>query len=82
MRSCVGEVHVEPGPRRLTASAGGLVDVSRVGEAFAATDIAVDDLGLKRPSLDDVFLRLTGHRAEGDHQPGTASELHPEGVAQ
>ena len=23
-----------------------------------------DDLGLQRPSLDDVFLHLTGHRAE------------------
>ena len=24
----------------------------------------LDDIGLKRPSLDDVFLHLTGHRAE------------------
>jgi len=66
MRGCVGEVFVEVGPRRLTAPASGLVDVGRIGEAFAASDIAVDDLGLKRPSLDDVFLALTGHRAEGE----------------
>jgi ABC-2 type transport system ATP-binding protein len=33
---------------------------------FAASDIAVDDLGLQRPSLDDVFLHLTGHRAADD----------------
>jgi ABC-2 type transport system ATP-binding protein len=26
--------------------------------------IAVDDLGLRRPTLDDVFLSLTGHAAE------------------
>jgi daunorubicin resistance ABC transporter ATP-binding subunit len=64
MRACVDEVYVEPGPRRLTAQASGLEDMSRIGEAFAASDIAVDDLGLKRPSLDDVFLHLTGHRAE------------------
>ena len=24
------------------------------------------DVGLKRPSLDDVFLALTGHKAEGE----------------
>jgi ABC-2 type transport system ATP-binding protein len=27
-------------------------------------DVAVDDLGLRRPTLDDVFLSLTGHAAE------------------
>jgi ABC-2 type transport system ATP-binding protein len=26
--------------------------------------IKIDDIGLSRPSLDDVFLSLTGHRAE------------------
>ena len=28
------------------------------------TGVAVDDLGLRRPTLDDVFLALTGHAAE------------------
>jgi ABC-2 type transport system ATP-binding protein len=28
--------------------------------------IDVDDIGLSRPSLDDVFLSLTGRRAEAD----------------
>ncbi|MGZ8748911.1 MAG: daunorubicin ABC transporter ATP-binding protein, partial [Mycobacterium sp.] len=27
--------------------------------------IEVDDIGLSRPSLDDVFLSLTGRRADG-----------------
>jgi ABC-2 type transport system ATP-binding protein len=27
-------------------------------------DIAIDDIGLRRPTLDDVFLTLTGHAAE------------------
>jgi len=31
---------------------------------FEGSKIEIDDLGLKRPSLDDVFLALTGHRAE------------------
>ena len=26
--------------------------------------VAVDDLGLRRPTLDEVFLSLTGHAAE------------------
>ena len=26
--------------------------------------IEIDDLGMQRPSLDDVFLALTGHKAE------------------
>jgi ABC-2 type transport system ATP-binding protein len=26
--------------------------------------VGVDDLGLRRPTLDDVFLSLTGHAAE------------------
>jgi len=37
-----------------------------VGEAVRSSGIAIDDLGLQRPSLDDVFLTLTGHRAESD----------------
>jgi ABC-2 type transport system ATP-binding protein len=29
-----------------------------------AAGVAVDDLSLHRPTLDDVFLTLTGHSAE------------------
>ncbi len=69
VRSHSPEVHVEASARRITAVAGGLADMTRVGEAIRASGIQVDDLGLKRPSLDDVFLHLTGHRADGD-EPG------------
>ena len=64
MRRCASEVYVEAAARRLTAPADGLAGMTRIGQAFADSGIAVDDLGLKRPSLDDVFLHLTGHRAE------------------
>jgi ABC-2 type transport system ATP-binding protein len=30
--------------------------------------VGVDDLALRRPTLDDVFLALTGHGAEEDSQ--------------
>lgn len=54
------EVHVDVGARRLTASAEGLDDMTRVAGWLQDTRIEVDDIGLTRPSLDDVFLSLTG----------------------
>jgi ABC-2 type transport system ATP-binding protein len=61
-----GEVFVDEGARQLAAPSEGLRALTQVAEAFAASGIEVDDLGLKRPTLDDVFLRLTGHRAEDE----------------
>ena len=58
------EVHIDPGARQLTAPANGLKDMTRIAGVFADSPIELDDLGLKRPSLDDVFLHLTGRRAE------------------
>jgi ABC-2 type transport system ATP-binding protein len=78
MRSHSPEVHIERGSRRVTAQAGGLGDMTRIAALFETSGIELDDLGLARPSLDDVFLHLTGHRAEDE----AASELTDEGVAQ
>ncbi|MBA3308533.1 MAG: ATP-binding cassette domain-containing protein [Nocardioidaceae bacterium] len=64
LQDCATEVHVEEASRRLTAKASGLSAMTRIASVFAESGIEVDDLGLKRPSLDDVFLHLTGHRAE------------------
>lgn len=64
LRKTGGEVFVDHAARRLTAPADGLADLTRVVGWFDESGIAVDDLGLARPSLDDVFLSLTGHRAE------------------
>ena len=58
------EVHVDRPSRRITAKAGGVRDMLEMGAALEATGIAVDDIGLARPTMDDVFLHLTGHRAE------------------
>ncbi|MEO1061779.1 MAG: ATP-binding cassette domain-containing protein [Actinomycetota bacterium] len=60
-----GEVEVEPGTRRLVAPARGGVNVLRdVLTALDEAGIAPDDIGLRRPTLDDVFLTLTGHRSD------------------
>jgi ABC-2 type transport system ATP-binding protein len=82
MRAHSPEVHVERGSRRLTAQAGGLGDMTRIAAVFESSGIELDDLGLARPSLDDVFLHLTGHRAETEDEPssGTTTDQTPEGV--
>ena len=64
LRQRVSEVHVDEAARQLTAPAEGLRDMTRIAAIFEDSSIELDDLGLKRPSLDDVFLHLTGHRAE------------------
>ena len=74
MRNCSSEVHVDEAARRLTAKASGLGDMTRIADVFEGSGIQVDDLGLKRPSLDDVFLHLTGHHAED------ADELDVDGI--
>ena len=61
----VREVHVDHGARQITAPAEGLGHMTRVAGIFDESGIVLDDIGLKRPSLDDVFLHLTGHRAGG-----------------
>jgi ABC-2 type transport system ATP-binding protein len=72
----VGPVTVEAHARRLVApvrgGAGVLVDALR---QLDAEEIAVLDVGLRRPTLDDVFLTLTGHAAEeADGASDTKSE--------
>jgi ABC-2 type transport system ATP-binding protein len=39
---------------------GGTAFLLRAGLRFQEEQIRLDDLGIRRPSLDDVFLSLTG----------------------
>ncbi|MBM6401919.1 ATP-binding cassette domain-containing protein [Phycicoccus sonneratiae] len=64
VRSEVGELHVDPDARRITAPAEGVAALTRIAARLDEAGIELDDIGLQRPSLDDVFLHLTGHRAE------------------
>ncbi|MFM9377167.1 ATP-binding cassette domain-containing protein [Gordonia sp. VNK21] len=64
------EIFLDADVRTLTVAAGGLDDLTRIAGLLSAERIAVDDLRLSRPSLDDVFLSLTGHRSStGEEQP-------------
>ena len=61
---CAEEVQVDEQVRTLTAAATGGVDVlKRVLQRFEDGKVEVADIGLRRPTLDDVFLSLTGHVA-------------------
>src|SRR5439155_3830382 len=60
-----GEIRVEEQTCTVTAAVTGGVDVLRqVLQQLKDRAIPVDDVGLRRPTLDDVFLSLTGHAAE------------------
>ncbi len=66
-RCCMAEAKVDEHTRRLTApAAGGAQQLVAVIRALDDAGIAIDDVGLRRPTLDDVFLTLTGHAAEMD----------------
>ncbi|UGT59301.1 ATP-binding cassette domain-containing protein [Nocardia asteroides] len=60
-----GEIQVETGLRKLTVpvSDGSAALVTAIGK-LAENDVRLRDIALRRPSLDDVFLTLTGHEAE------------------
>jgi ABC-2 type transport system ATP-binding protein len=51
--------------RRLTVPAGdGAQTLVQIVRDFDEAGIHIDDIALRRPTLDDVFLSLTGHAAE------------------
>ena len=61
----VEEVQVDEQTRRLTAPViDGVDSLEQVIHGLADQGIDVVDIGLRRPTLDDVFLSLTGHAAE------------------
>jgi ABC-2 type transport system ATP-binding protein len=61
----VGEMQTDAAARRLTAPVtGGAASLTEALTRLAAEGVTVRDAGLRRPTLDDVFLTLTGHEAE------------------
>jgi len=64
-----GEVQVHDNGRALTAAVeGGASQLMTVLSGFEQGNIGVLDVGLRRPTLDDVFLSLTGRAADGDDE--------------
>ena len=72
--AALGEVHLEADPAALSAAcsdadlaAGTLAELSRLG-------VGIADFALGQPSLDEVFLALTGHTAEDEAGNGDRRE--------
>ncbi|MFD7323886.1 ATP-binding cassette domain-containing protein [Streptomyces sp. NPDC059875] len=60
-----GEVSVENHTRKLTVPVtGGAKLLAEVIRDLDTVGVEIDDIGLRRPTLDDVFISLTGHAAE------------------
>lgn len=71
----LAEVQVDDSGRSLTASVNdGASSLMRVLQGLDAEQIGVLDIGLRRPTLDDVFLTLTGHGAEDELNAGSEGE--------
>jgi len=73
-RFSVGDVHIE-GHTATTPISGGAQTLTEVLRSLDAHDVALRDVGLRRPTLDDVFLSLTGHAAEVENEQSTNKEL-------
>ena len=65
-RCASGETSIDRAARSVTAPTdGGPGAIALLGGELAAAGIDVEDLGLRQPTLDDVFLTLTGAPTEG-----------------
>jgi len=74
-----GAPHLDPDQYQVSLpTRGGTEVLIAAGQRFSSEHIALDDLGIRRPSLDEVFLSLTGNAgraADSKAQSGTPSGL-------
>ena len=61
----------------LPADAGDVALVNQVAQALGDASVGVSELALRRPTLDDVFLQLTGERADGDEDGANGDGARP-----
>jgi ABC-2 type transport system ATP-binding protein len=71
----VDEVQVDEQARQITAGvAGGVEDLRQVLQLLSDSSIKVADVGLHRPTMDDVFLSLTGHSTDEEEEAESAAK--------
>jgi len=69
-----GEPQIDESTRRV--SVGVTAGTEQLKEALASIediDVTVDDVALRAPKLDEVFLALTGQQLEDETQPATTA---------
>jgi ABC-2 type transport system ATP-binding protein len=74
-RTLAADVHLEPDPAALSAPSA---DADRATEAvgeLSRSDIGIATFSLGQPTLDEVFLALTGHPAGQDEATDEATEI-------
>ena len=68
-----GEIHIDSEHRHLAVPVKrGAQRLVAVVRDLDAVGIPLEDLALRRPTLDDVFLSLTGHTTVGESRPSKA----------
>jgi ABC-2 type transport system ATP-binding protein len=66
-----GDTVIENHTRRVTVPvSGGAKLLAEVIRELDSRGVEIDDIGLRRPTLDDVFISLTGHAAEDETTGG------------
>ncbi len=82
MKFAVDEVQVDEQARQLSAGvAGGAEDLRQVLQLLNDAGVRVEDVGLHRPTLDDVFLSLTGHSTAEEQEAEAAQKQQGRGKA-
>jgi ABC-2 type transport system ATP-binding protein len=77
-----GKPLVDAEQRRMTLPAtGGAATLMAAARRLDEGDVTLEDLSLRRPSLDDVFMALTGHGAGADGEDGNEPEPDAAGSA-
>ncbi|MTE20763.1 ATP-binding cassette domain-containing protein [Streptomyces sp. TRM43335] len=77
-----GAVAVEGHTRKLTVPVvGGARLLAETIRELDSRGVELDDVGLRRPTLDDVFISLTGHAAEGGGPGENDGADGPDGAA-
>lgn len=72
----IGDIYVEERTRSLNVPVtGGAETLTDVLRALDSKGLKLSDVGLRRPTLDDVFLILTGHHTEDAEPSANAAEI-------
>jgi ABC-2 type transport system ATP-binding protein len=77
----LGEVHLEPDPARFSVSCAETERGAEVVAELSRSGIAIADFSLGQPSLDEVFLALTGHPAEEEDAENIDAIEEEQGVS-